>query len=204
MLKKVALYLRVSHDGQTVENQLRDLQEVAGRLHWEVVHIFRDEGISGARGREKRPGFDQLLRGINRRDFDLVASWSVDRLGRSLPDLVGFLNELQARNVDLYLHKQGVDSSTPSGRMLFGVLAVFSEFERAMIIHRVKAGLNRVRAQGVRLGRPPLPQDRADKIRRLLAAGHGVRATARKAGVSAATVQRLKNAMQASTAPPWD
>jgi hypothetical protein len=95
--------------------------------------FYRDEGISGTRGRDKRPGLDALLKGVARREFDIVAAWSVCRLGRSLSDLIGLLGELRSRDIDLYLHQQALDTSTPSGRMLFGMLGVFSEFERAMI-----------------------------------------------------------------------
>ena len=152
--RRAALYVRVSTSdrGQTVENQLAPLQEAAGRLGWSVVSIFRDEGISGATGRAKRPGLDALLKGVARRDFDIVAAWSVCRLGRSLSDLIGLLGELRSRDIDLYLHQQALDTSTPSGRALFGMLGVFSEFERAMIRDRVMAGLDRARSSVKRLG----------------------------------------------------
>src|SRR6266478_4978602 len=139
--KRVAIYLRVSTDGQTVENQRRELKAAAKRHGWQVVETFADEGISGAKGRDKRPGLDKLLQGVARKDFDLIAAWSVDRLGRSLQDLIAFLSELKAKNVDLYLHQQALDTSTPAGRALFQMLGVFAEFERAMIVERVNAGL---------------------------------------------------------------
>ena len=109
------------------------MNEVAVRLGWTVVAVFTDEGISGAKGRDQRPGFDALLKGVARKEFDMIAAWSVCRLGRSLQDLVAFLADVQARGVDLYLHQQAIDTSTPSGRMLFQLLGVFSEFETAMI-----------------------------------------------------------------------
>ena len=148
--RRAALYVRVStaDRGQTVENQLQPLQEAAGRLGWTIVGVFRDEGISGSLGRQKRPGLDALLKGVARKEFDIVAAWSVCRLGRSLSDLIGLLGELRSRDIDLYLHQQALDTSTPSGRMLFGMLGVFSEFERAMIRDRVMAGLDRARASG--------------------------------------------------------
>jgi DNA invertase Pin-like site-specific DNA recombinase len=135
------LYVRdsTSDRGQTVENQLQPLQEAAQRPGWIVVAVHRDEGISGAKGRQQRPGLDALLKGMTRGEYDLVAAWSVCRLGRSLADLIGLLGELQVRGVDLYLHQQALDTSTPSGRMLFGMLGMFSEFERAMIRDRVMA-----------------------------------------------------------------
>lgn len=176
MTKRVAFYVRVSTaDGQTTENQLRQLHEVAGRLGWIVVSIFSDDGISGAKGRDRRPGLDAMLRAVTRREVDLVAAWSVDRLGRSLPDLIGLLGELQARGVDLYLHQQALDTSTPTGRMLFQMLGVFAEFERSMIVARVKSGLERTRAKGTRLGRPPMDAAKVEAIRALLIAGTGVR-----------------------------
>ncbi len=153
--KRVAIYARVSTDGQSTDNQLRELATVAGRHGWEVAATFTDQGISGAKGRDGRPGFDALCGAVARREVDLVAAWSVDRLGRSLQDLVAFLEELRAKGVDLYLHVQGLDTSTPAGRAMFQMLGVFSEFERAMIQERVRAGLARARASGKRLGRPP-------------------------------------------------
>lgn len=192
-VKKAAFYVRVStSDGQTTENQLRHLHEVAQRLGWTVVAIFNDEGISGAKGRDRRPGLDALMKGVARKEFDIVAAWSVDRLGRSLPDLVTLLGELQARDVDLFLHQQALDTSTPSGRLLFQMLSVFSEFERSMIIARVKAGLQRTTK---RLGRPPMSNEKTEAIRTMLAQGLGVRETARRTGAGTATVQRLKRAM---------
>jgi DNA invertase Pin-like site-specific DNA recombinase len=196
MTKRVAFYLRVStSDGQTVENQLLHLHEVVRRLDWTVVAIFKDEGISGAKGRDRRPGLDALMKGVARKEFDLVAAWSVDRLGRSLPDLVVLLGELQARGVDIFLHQQALDTSTPSGRMLFQMLGVFAEFERSMIRSRVIAGLDRVRGTK-RLGRPPMSDERVETIRAMLMSGMGVRAVARKVGAGLATVTRIKQSMK--------
>src|SRR3984957_10391644 len=141
------------------------LQGAAARLGWSIVAVFRDEGISGTRGRDKRPGLDALLKGVARSEFDIVAAWSVCRLGRSLPDLIGLLGELRSRDMDLYLHQQALDTSTPSGRMLFGMLSVFSEFERARIRDRVVAGLDRARLSGKRLGRPRTTPFTVQRIR---------------------------------------
>jgi DNA invertase Pin-like site-specific DNA recombinase len=191
-MKTVALYLRVSTDGQSVDNQRLALQEAAVRHRWRVVAEFVDRGISGAKGRDQRPGFDRLLKGIARRDFDMVAAWSVDRLGRSLQDLIGFLGEMHAKEVDLYLHQQGLDTSTPAGKALFQMLGVFGEFERAMIRERVNAGLARARAKGVQLGRPRVPEDVETAIRTGLASGIGIRKVAAQVGVGTSTVQRVK------------
>jgi DNA invertase Pin-like site-specific DNA recombinase len=119
-----------------------------------VVKVYSDRGISGAKGRDKRPGFDALCKDAVRREFDVVLAWSVDRLGRSLQDLIGFLSEIHAAGVDLYLHVQGLDTSTPSGKAMFQMLGVFAEFERSLIRERVMAGLARARRQGTKSGRP--------------------------------------------------
>lgn len=189
--KRVALYVRVSTDGQTVENQSRELADVAERHGWNVVQVFADEGVSGAKGRDQRPGFDALCKSVARREVDMVAAWSVDRLGRSLQDLIGFLGELHGKRVDLYLHQQGLDTSTPAGRAMFQMLGVFAEFERAMIRERVNAGLARAKAQGKRLGRPPVADAKADKVRAAKAKGLSVREIAGKLGLGVGTVHRI-------------
>lgn len=194
MTKRVAIYTRVStNDGkQTTENQLRDLHMMAERMGWEIVAHYTDEGISGARGRDKRPGLDAMLKAITRREFDMVAAWSVCRLGRSLQHLVSLLGDLDARGVDLYLHVQALDTSTPSGKAMFGMLGVFAEFERSMISERVRAGLARSGKKG---GRPRLDADKAERIRRSLATGTSINATARKLRVGVGTVHRMKQQM---------
>ena len=198
MKKRVAFYVRVSTHGQTVENQLADLHTVAERMNWDVVAIFKDEGISGAKGREKRPAYDQMLKAVVRREVDLIAAWSVDRLGRSLRDLVNFLEEIRERGVDLYLHKQALDTSTTTGRAMFGMMSIFAELERAILIERIAAGQARARAANIRIGRPPTAPEKIEKVRKLLIDGGGIRATAAKAKVSPALVQRIKNELVAS------
>lgn len=195
-MKRAAIYARVSTDSQTVENQLQVLQEVATRSGWTIVATFTDEGISGAKGRDQRPGLDALLKAVARREIDIVMAWSVDRLGRSLSDLVSFLADLQTKQCDLFLHQQALDTSTPSGRMLFQMLSVFAEFERSMIAARVRAGQARARAKGVRMGRPPTPVYRLKRVEKALRSGDGsIRTIAREHGVSTATVQRVKRSM---------
>ena len=189
---RVAIYVRVSTDGQTTMNQRRELEAVAKRHDWKVIEVFSDQGISGKNGREQRPAFDRLLQGVTRKNFDIVAAWSVDRLGRSLQHLLSFLAELKAKGIDLYLHQQGVDTSTPAGKALFQMLGVFAEFERAMIIDRVRAGLRRAKAQGKRLGRPRVSEQIERAIRKELAKGRGIHAVAQAIGVGAGTVQRVK------------
>ena len=191
----MALYCRVSTADrtQTVENQLRDLLAVAQRQDWEIVATFLDEGISGAKGRDKRPAFDNLLKGVARKDFDLIASFSVCRIGRSLPDLIHFLGDIQAKGVDLYVHSQGLDTSTPSGAMMFQMLSVFSSYERAMIRERIMSGLRRTTKKS---GRKPMPEDRVEAIRRSLINGQGIRATARLHRASTTTVTTIKRSLE--------
>ncbi len=188
--KRVALYARVSTDEQSVENQLRELEAVAVKESWEVVERFIDKGISGAKGREGRPAFDKLCKGIVRREFDMVAAWSVDRLGRSLQDLVAFLNELHSKHSHLYLHKQGIDTTTPGGKLLFKCSG-YSELERSMIVERVKAGLKPARAEGKVLGRPRVSAEVEAKVVALRKQGRGMRAIARELSIGNCTVQRI-------------
>jgi DNA invertase Pin-like site-specific DNA recombinase len=192
-MKRVALYLRVSTDEQTIDNQRLALEEIAqAHSDWQVVASYADEGISGSKGRNRRPGFDRLVKDAIRRKFDLVAAVSVDRLGRSLQDLVAFLAEIRSAGVDLYLHKQAIDTSTPAGKALFQMIGVFSEFEVEMIRERTRAGLVRARASGKRLGRPRLIAEKAAAVRQAIKDGVSIRRAARNVGVSVSSVQRIK------------
>jgi DNA invertase Pin-like site-specific DNA recombinase len=177
------------------ENQLLILKEVASRSGWDVVHIFCDQGISGSKSRDKRPGFDSLLHAVARREVDIVAAWAVDRLGRSLSDLVAFLTDVQSQNCDLYIHQQSINTTTSSGRMLFQLLGVFAEFEKSILKTRIKAGQDRAKQNGVKFGRPSIPPIRLDKVRRALADGQSIRTIAKNTGVSTATVMRVKRSI---------
>jgi DNA invertase Pin-like site-specific DNA recombinase len=193
--KRVALYLRVSTADQTTANQRRELEAVAKRHGWAVARVFEDTGISGAKGRDERPALNALLKAVARREVDMVAAWSVDRLGRSLPDLLDFLRELHAKGVDLFLHQQGLDTSTPSGKAMYQMMGVFAEFERAMIRERVLAGLARAKAQGTTLGRRRLEDSdaaRVKAIRAALARKKGVRSIARELQTGVGTVLRIR------------
>lgn len=183
---------------QTVANQIADLTAVADRLGWQVTEVITDEA-SGTKGREKRPGYDRLLTAITRREIDMVAVWGVDRLARSLSELVGLLAEVQNRGVDLYLHRQAVDTSTPAGRALFHMLGVFAEFERALIVDRVQAGLQRAKAEGKRLGRPALPDAIRLRIERELRRDTPVRSIARKFKIAPVTVRRIRAELSTET-----
>lgn len=197
MSKRVAIYTRVSTDSQTIQNQLQQLDDVAERMGWIIVDRLSDEGISGAKGREKRPAFDRLMKMVARKEIDLIACWSVDRLGRSLQHLVSFLGEINDRGVDLYLHTQGLDTSTPAGRAMFSMLSVFAEFERAILRERIMAGLHRSTKKS---GRPSLDADKERRAQKLLNAGTSINATAKKLKIGVATVHRIKHRMIAEAA----
>lgn len=200
MNKRVAFYLRVSTDAQTTENQQRDLQRLAEYRGWTVVGEYRDQGISGAAGRDKRPELDRLLKDAARRRFDVVAFWAVDRLGRSTGKVATIMEELDALGVQQFYHKEAIDTSTPHGRAMLQMAAVFAELERGMIRERVIAGLERARAESpeVRaakgkkaIGRPTLPENLRRTIVDLRGAGKSIREVAKGAGVSTATVQKV-------------
>ena len=196
MQKKAAIYVRVSTDKQTIENQVRELRQIAERRGWQVVEEYHDAGISGAKGRDGRPGLDQMLNDARRRKFDVVMAWAIDRLGRSLVDLLGTIQVLEACGVDLYLDQQSIDTTTPAGRLMFQITGAFAEFERSMIRQRVRAGLKRAIAQGKRLGRPKVSAALEKRIQTQLRANKGILSVAREIGVGTGTVQRIKREMK--------
>ena len=146
-----------------------------------------------AKARDQRPAFDALCRDATKRQFDLVMAWSVDRLGRSLKDLVAFLSELHALRIDLFLHQQGLDTRTPAGKAMFQMMGVFAEFERAIVQERVRAGLKRAKSEGKQLGRPRIAPALEERIRKALAipGRPGVRVIGKQFGVDPGTVQRV-------------
>jgi DNA invertase Pin-like site-specific DNA recombinase len=194
-IRRAAIYARVSTTSQNTENQVRELREVAERHGWQIVVEFMDPGISGAKGRDQRPGLEAMMQAVSRREIDMVMAWSVDRLGRSLQNLVELLAELHGKRVDLYLHQQGIDTSTPAGKALFQMMGVFAEFERAMIRERVNAGLARARAQGKTLGRPRRDDaKRLSAVRKLREQGVGINKIAKQLGIGVSVVQRIVSA----------
>jgi DNA invertase Pin-like site-specific DNA recombinase len=158
--------------------------------------VYEDAGISGAKGRDKRPAFDRLHRDITTRKVEIVMAWSIDRLGRSLQDLVHFLDHLHAKQVGLYLHRQGLDTTTPSGKLMFQMCGAFAEFEREMIRERVAAGMARAKARGTKsgkaIGRPfALDPSTRRKVRAAYAKGNiGLRPLAKQFGVAVETVRK--------------
>jgi DNA invertase Pin-like site-specific DNA recombinase len=194
--KKCALYSRVSTDSQTTENQLLQLRAYAARMGYQIVAELADNGISGNKGKKDRPGYARLCEMIFRKEIEIVLAWSVDRLSRSLQDLLSFLGELKAKNVDLFLHQQNLDTSTPSGRAMFQLLGVFSELEREICRERIKSGLARAVDSGKRLGRPSVantPQVIAS-VKLLRQNGHSIRKIARDLKIGVGTCQRILKA----------
>ena len=214
MSKRAAIYVRVSTDKQSesVANQTSGLRQVAERRGWQVVEIYTDEGISGAKGRDKRPALDAMLNDASRRKFDVVMAWAIDRVGRSLIDLLSTIQHLEAAGVDLYLDAQNIDTTTPMGRLLFQVTGAFAEFERSIIKQRVQVGLNSIKAKlakdkkfvtkaGVvryRLGRPGAKPEQLEQAKQLLAAGKGILFTAKETKLGTSTVHKLKRKMLAA------
>jgi len=201
-VRRAVIYAQVSTDGQTTDNKVQELRATADRNGWTVVEEFVDRGISGAKGREHRPAFDRLWRGAARKDFDIVMVWAVDRLGRSLQHLVEFLSELHSKRIDLLIHQQGIDTTTPGGKALLGMLGVFAKFERSMIQERVRASIKRVRANDPSKlwGRKPYEVSDPElvaKVRALRKQGLGMRPIARKVGISLKTCWRLLQAAAA-------
>jgi DNA invertase Pin-like site-specific DNA recombinase len=199
MTKRIAIYARCSTaDQQTTENQIRELRTVAEQHGWDVAHVFDDNGVSGHVPRDERPAMKHLLRVVARREVNMVAAWAVDRLGRSLVDLLGLLGELHAKKIDLYLHQQGLDTSTPAGRAMFQMLGLIAEFERAMIRDRVLSGIARARANGTKsgkaIGRPAVTDRMREEVRVLLRAGESERVIARQLGIGKGTVGRIRAA----------
>src|SRR3979490_2131906 len=192
-MKRAVLYLRVSTVDQTTADQERELRQIAGRMGCEIIKVYKDQRISGAKVRDQRPAFNSMCRAATRREFDVIMAWSVDRLGRSLQDLIGFLSELHALGIDLFLHQQGLDTRTPAGKAMFQMMGVFAEFERAIVQERVRAGLKRAKSEGKQLGRPRLDAALEKQIREALQRLErpGVRVIAEQFGVSVGTVQRI-------------
>jgi DNA invertase Pin-like site-specific DNA recombinase len=197
---RAAIYLRVSRDDQTTENQRLVLERVAEHRGWTIVRTYEDQGISGAKGRDQRLAFDVMLKDAVRRRYDTLMCWSIDRLGRSVLHVANALVELDTAGIRLYCDREGIDSSTPMGRAMIQMASVFGEQERSMLRDRVMAGLERVRQQGKQLGRPKVSPKVEDAIRKHLKAGNGILKVAALVGCGSGTVQRVKRELLAEVA----
>jgi len=189
-MKRVAFYVRCSTKRQELSNQLRELEEVAKSQGWQVLGCYEDFGVSGGKGREERKGLDALLKDVARKKFDLVAVWSVDRLGRSLKDLIATMTEVRENGCGLFFYKQAIDTTTSMGKMMFQLLGVFAEFEREIIRERIRAGVERAVANGAKLGRKRKIDGLRQAVRELRRKGWSLRMIARSVGVSPASVAR--------------
>jgi len=195
-MKKVVIYSRVSTEKQTVENQLQTLREISDRNGWEIVGEYSDIGVSGSLSRKDRPQFDELLKDGNRKKYDCILVWSIDRIGRSLSDLVSFLNDIQSKNIDIYIHQQGIDTNTHTGKMMFQMLGVFSEFERNIIRERIKSGMERVKRTGTKSGKKIGRQTNVNSSTRGLVIGLRERGMSfgrisRELGIGVGTIYKL-------------
>lgn len=197
---KAALYLRVSTDGQTTENQRMALEAVAVRKGWTITKVYEDAGISGAKGRDKRPGLDAMLKDAARGRFGLLMFWSIDRVGRSAASVINTLADLDASGVAIYADKEGMDATTPHGRAMLQMAAVLAEWERGMIRERINAGIVRAKARGVKFGKPPIAAEKEEQLRAKLAGGMGICKAAREVGVGTSSAQRVKREMAAAPA----
>jgi DNA invertase Pin-like site-specific DNA recombinase len=194
MSKKVCIYARVSTDKQTTENQLNELRAVAARMGYTVIQEYVENGVSGAKSRSDRPYLDAMLKDAVRGRFDMVMCWSIDRLGRSLQNLVEILNELQQLKVDLYFLQQGMDTSTSSGRMMFSIFGALAEYERNLIRERVCAGLQTAKARGVKLGRPSKMNDgMRNAVQLLRDRGMGIKQISKQLGIGVGTAYSAIN-----------
>jgi DNA invertase Pin-like site-specific DNA recombinase len=199
-MTKAVIYARVSTKDQNTENQIKELREVATKSNWEIVEVYSDVK-SGSKGRANREGLDAMLTAVTKREADQVLCWSVDRLGRSLTDLVQTMDTINSSGANLYIHTQGLDTNTPTGKAMFQMVGVFAEFERSMIVERVNAGLAVAKAKGVKLGRPKITERLKQQIRELIAEGKSVRAIAKEMKVSTGTVINIKKGMTSQLDP---
>ena len=190
---RAAIYARVSTLDQEPENQLAELRRYVGARSWTSVE-YVDKGVSGSK--DRRPALDELVGDAKRRRFDVLICWRLDRLGRNLRHLITLLDELQALGVAFVSLTEGIDATTPAGKLQMHILGAIAEFERERIRERVLAGLERARREGKRLGRPALrvPSERLHDVRGL---SHG--AAAARLGVSISTVRRWRRAAQNPT-----
>jgi DNA invertase Pin-like site-specific DNA recombinase len=194
-MTRCAIYTRCSTDMQTTQNQLDVLRDVAKLKGLTTVNEYTDEGISGTKGRDQRKGLDGLLKGATRKEFDVIVVWSVDRLGRNLQDLISFLNEVHSLGCDLFIHQSGIDTQTPTGKMMFGILSVFADWERELIVERTKAGMQRARKQGKRIGRPSnINEGLIESIKYMRSQGVGIRKIATDLKVGVGSVYKVLDA----------
>ena len=194
MVRKVAIYSRVSTLDQTIDNQLLELRDHCSKMGWEIVKEYSDEGLSGTLSRDKRPALNSLIKDAYRKKFDSVVCWDISRIGRSMKELVLFLSDMKDRDIGICSVRQGFDTSTTMGEMMFQFVGILSSWEREMIRERTLAGLDRARSEGKTLGRKKVITDEiTSKIVKLRSIGRSIRDIASEVGVSRGTVSNVLN-----------
>ena len=191
MTRKVVIYARVSTLDQTVDNQLIELRDHCSKMGWEIVKEYADEGLSGTLSRDKRPALNSLIKDAYRKRFDSVVCWDISRIGRSMKELILFLCDMKDRDIGICSVRQGFDTSTSMGEIMFQFVGILSSWEREMIRERTLAGLERAKSEGKTLGRRKVTNDTMTaKIIELRTAKKSLREIASEVGVSIATVHR--------------
>ena len=191
MTKKVVIYARVSTLDQTVDNQLIELRDHCSKMGWEIVKEYTDEGLSGTLSRNKRPALNALINDGYRKKFDTVVCWDISRIGRSMKELILFLSDMKDRDIGICSVRQGFDTSTSMGEIMFQFVGILSSWEREMIRERTLAGLERAKSEGKTLGRKSVTNDKITaQIIELRNDKKSIREIASEVGVSTATVQR--------------
>ena len=192
MVRKVAIYTRVSTLDQTIDNQLIELRDHCSKMGWEIVKEYADEGLSGTLSREKRPALNSLIKDAYRKRFDSVVCWDISRIGRSMKELVLFLSDMKDKGVGICSVRQGFDTSTSMGEIMFQFVGILSSWEREMIRERTLAGLERAKSEGKTLGRRKVTNDTmTTKILELRTAKKSIREIASEVGVSIGTVSNV-------------
>jgi len=192
MVRKVAIYCRVSTLDQTVDNQLIELRDHCSKMGWEITKEYSDEGLSGTLSRDKRPALNSLIKDGYRKKFDAVVCWDISRIRRSMKELVFFLSDMKDRDIGIVSVRQGFDTSTTMGEMMFQFVGILSSWEREMIRERTLAGLERAKSEGKTLGRKKVVNDEiTSQIVELRNAKKSIRAIASEVGVSRGTVSNV-------------
>jgi DNA invertase Pin-like site-specific DNA recombinase len=195
MVRKVAIYTRVSTLDQTIDNQLIELRDYCSKMGWEITQEYADEGLSGTLSREKRPALNSMIKDAYRKKFDSVVCWDISRLGRSMKELILFLSDMKDRDIGICSVRQGFDTSTSMGEIMFQFVGILSSWEREMIRERTLAGLERARREGKTLGRRKVTNDTMTaKIIELRSANRSIRDIASEVGVSRGTVSNVLKA----------
>jgi len=200
-IKSVAIYARVSTDKQTTDNQVQQLRSYVERMGWVLVDEYIDQGVSGSKGKDARPQYKRLDADVMKRKFDVVLCWKLDRLSRSLKDLMEFSSLLEEKGVDLVAYDQQIDTTTASGKLFFHMIGAFAEFERGIIVERVMAGIARSKIGGTKSGRlhgrPPNVSNPEELVLKARSEGKGILRIAKEIGIGTSTVQRiLKGSLQ--------